>query len=514
MSARFALRPTTSPPSSGISRASEARTCSSCPRAAGRPCSPPRPRGGATRGSRRGSSPRWPCRPGPASKIQSAASARRSASAASASCSGTGALLPGVSRIQTRSSSSEGSTISTWSTAVASSASCEHRLELLVAALAGRPVAPDDADPALGAPAQHVEGGGGGQDAGGRHVGADERVDERGLAGVELAEDRQEQRPVELVAERQRRAGARRRGSRCWAKRATSSIAAARSTSPVRASPERPQRVAAESRGRAADRWRRSAQPRAEQSQRVRGAGRRRWRAAPPRAPSRGSPPRRDASATAAPGSPRPSCGPRARGARRLVVRAPARRADPRCGRARSRRRGARARAARRSSSASPPRASDAVTSAWAASRAAGPAAGALGQRGQRVRAAAPRHGGARVGLGRRRDRPRPSRGRPAPARRSTVPRSAARSSSGRARAPSPTPKSASPNRAAVSSSSAASSMDAGDGRRLRPAPGRGQRLGQLGAQRIVVRAATRSPCAARGPRGPGGPDAARPWRG
>ena len=57
----------------------------------------------------------------------------------------------------------------------------------------------DDARGGLGAVAKHVDGRGRRRDARGRDVGAGERVDERRLAGVELAHHGDQQRPVERL---------------------------------------------------------------------------------------------------------------------------------------------------------------------------------------------------------------------------------------------------------------------------------------------------------------------------
>src|SRR5436190_1540495 len=55
----------------------------------------------------------------------------------------------------------------------------------------------DHAAPALGAVLEHVDGRGGRGDPHRRHFLADERIDEGGFSGVELAHDGEEQWPVD-----------------------------------------------------------------------------------------------------------------------------------------------------------------------------------------------------------------------------------------------------------------------------------------------------------------------------
>ena len=128
----------------------------------------------------------------PASSSQIAASASSKAERAASVCRGSGALKPGVSRISTRVSDAMGIRISTRFTLPVSivferGAQLARRHDAL---LRRRLVVELDARERIGRVAKVVERRRRREHAGRRDVGAHERVDERALAGVELADDR------------------------------------------------------------------------------------------------------------------------------------------------------------------------------------------------------------------------------------------------------------------------------------------------------------------------------------
>ncbi len=75
----------------------------------------------------------------------------------------------------------------------------EELVELAVVSFARRAIGANHSHPALGAAAQHVEGGSRRHDARRCDVGADEGVDEGALARVEFTEDGEEEGPIQLI---------------------------------------------------------------------------------------------------------------------------------------------------------------------------------------------------------------------------------------------------------------------------------------------------------------------------